>query len=100
VDRIFYKGAVFCFRMGENKECSKCSRAVFSYVNGTALCAKHIVSEYYKHSQGCLETVLDNLVQDLHAGKSLSAAEMELLKQVRRQLPNVAEQFPVLMEKI
>ena len=82
----------------KQRKCYKCGNTSYAVVNGKPLCIKHFVEEYYGKNKGCLESYLDSLIDDIDKGRKLTEDEVKLLKEIKNQLPGIAEEFPRLFK--
>ena len=83
-----------------DEKCSKCNQQGHFYVNGVPLCFKHEITDYYKHNLGCLEAYLDSFVERLERFGELDKEEIEFLRVVKEEIPEMVEEFPVLFEEL
>ncbi len=87
------------FESKKNK-CSICGRKAYRMVNGVPLCIAHYVKEYYGKNKGCLEAHLDMLIEDMIKGRELDSDEKQFLKEVKKQFPDIAEEYPRIFENL
>lgn len=80
--------------------CSKCKKLGYCYSNGVSLCITHFVQEYYSANKYCLEHYLDGLIEDLEKGRKLLKKEKALLKEIKKQCPDIAEDFPIFFKQL
>lgn len=83
-----------------SKKCSICGKEGNSYVNGIPLCLSHEIKKYWKHSKGCLETHLDYFIERLEKRGKLDKDEITFLKEIKSQMPEIVDEFPVLFKKV
>lgn len=64
------------------------------------LCEVCSFRETWLHSKECLETYLDSFVERLNKYQSLSKKELDFLKVVKKEMPKMVEEFPVLFNEL
>ncbi len=83
----------------EVEKCSKCNGEVYSSINGIPFCAKHYVENYRKDKrflQYQLEKFLDYFSRDVKFDEN----EKELLKEIKKQFPEVVENYSILFDDL
>jgi len=82
------------------KKCSICGEKGHFYVNGIPLCIKHEITEYYKNHVGCLEAYLDSFIDRLQKYGKLDKEEIEFLKILKIEMPEMVNEFPILFDEL
>jgi len=85
------------------KKCSICGKHFWCFVNKEPICLKHYVEKYvkedYKKGNKCLEIDLDEMIDCLKKRK-LDKNELAFLREIKIQIPELINEFPVLFEKL
>ncbi|MEK6873029.1 MAG: hypothetical protein AABW90_03385 [Nanoarchaeota archaeon] len=63
------------------------------------LCIHHYVKRYYILNKGCLEVYLDPLIDKANSREKLNVKDKALVKEIKKILPGIKNEFPVLFEK-
>ena len=81
----------------EYERCSVCNKEIYGSINGIAFCVKHYVENYRKDKR-FLEAKLNQLLDYVSRGEELTDKEKELLREIKIQYPETAEEFSILFD--
>jgi len=79
--------------------CVKCGKEVYSSIDGVFFCTKHYV-ENYGRDKRFLGAELNKFLDYLSRESKFTVKEKEFLKEVKRQFPEVVEEFHILFKNL
>ena len=83
----------------ESEKCSRCNNEIYGSINGIFFCAKHYV-ENYKKDRRFLDYKLNQLLDYFSREQPLTEKEKEFLREVKKQFPEVVDEYLILFESI